>query len=109
MNISPCLWFDDRALDAAQYYVDTFPKSEIKHIAHYGDGHPYGKPGGVMMVVFSLDGNIFRALNGGPIFQISPAVSWVIPCDTQEQMDHYYTRLSASPETEQCGWTQDQF
>jgi predicted 3-demethylubiquinone-9 3-methyltransferase (glyoxalase superfamily) len=62
-----------------------------------------------MMVVFSLDGNIFRGLNGGDMFRLSPAVSWIIPCDTQEEMDHYYSRLSAVPEAEQCGWTQDQF
>jgi predicted 3-demethylubiquinone-9 3-methyltransferase (glyoxalase superfamily) len=109
MNLSPCLWFDGHALEAANYYVDTFPNSGIRHIAYYGDGHPYGKSGDVMMIVFSLDGNIFRILNGGSFFKISPAVSWVIPCDTQEEMDHYYSRLSAVPEAEQCGWTQDQF
>ena len=60
MKLSPCLWFDGIALEAANHYVDTFPNSEIRHIAHYSDGHPYGKSGDVMMVVFSLDGNIFR-------------------------------------------------
>jgi predicted 3-demethylubiquinone-9 3-methyltransferase (glyoxalase superfamily) len=109
MKLTPCLWFDGRALEAANYYISTFPNSEIKHIEYYDENNPHGKTWDAMMIVFSLDGNIFRILNGGPMFQISPAISFVIPCDTEEEVNHYYAKLSHIPEAEQCGWICDQF
>lgn len=109
MTITPCLWFDTQALDAANYYISLFPKSEIKNISYYREWNDHGTPGSVMMVVFSLNGNIFKALNGWPIYKHSPAVSWVIPCKTQKEIDHYWAALSAVPAAEQCGWVMDQF
>ncbi len=109
MKLTPCLWFDGHVLEAANYYVSTFPNSEIKHTEYFNENNPHGKPGEVMMIVFSLDGNIFRILNGGPIFKITPAISFVIPCETEEEVSHYYSKLSAVPEAEQCGWICDQF
>lgn len=109
MHISPCLWFNGRALEAANHYISTFPNSSIKHIGYYDKSNPHGTPWDVMIIVVSLDGNIFHILNGWPIFELSPAVSFIIPCDNQEEVDHYYTNLSAIPEAEQCGWVCDQF
>ena len=108
-TITPCLWFDTEALDAAKYYASLFPNSEIKHIGYYDESNPYGTPGSVMIVVFSLDGNMFHGLNGGPVFKHSPAVSFVVPCQTQDEVDRYWSALSAVPEAEECGWVCDRF
>lgn len=108
-TITPCLWFDTQALDAANYYISIFPNSEIKNVSYYDDSNPYGTPWKVMTVDFVINGSPFIALNGWPTFQITPAISFVIPCKTQREIDHYWERLSAVPEAEQCGWVQDKF
>lgn len=107
--LTPCLWFDTQALDAANYYISIFPGSEIKNVSHYDESNPYGTPGKVMAVDFIIHGTPFMALNGWPDFKITPAISFVIPCKTQKEIDRYWEYLSAVPEAEQCGWVQDKF
>lgn len=97
-KITPCLWFEDQAQAAANTYIGIFQNSRITHIERYGEvGHEYhGKPAGsVMTVAFELDGQPFTALNGGPIFRFNEAVSFQIFCDTQQEVDHYWNKLSA--------------
>ena len=113
-RIAPCLWFDDQAEAAAQLYVGIFPNSKIGKIAHYGEAGRefHGKPpGSVMTVAFELDGLSFTALNGGPIFKFTEAISFQIKCQTQEEVDHYWDKLSAGgdPNAQQCGWLKDKF
>ena len=110
--MTPCLWFDHQAEEAAKFYVSIFKNSKINHIERYGksgaeaSGMSVGK---VMTVTFSLDGNDFMGLNGGPIFKFSEAISFMIECEGQKEIDHYYNKLSAHPESEQCGWIKDKF
>lgn len=107
-NIKPFLWFDHEAEEAANFYVSIFPNSAIDGITRYGDGGP--RPNGtVMTVAFRLDGQEFVALNGGPHFTFSPAVSFVVPCETQDELDRYWDRLSQGGESQRCGWLQDQY
>lgn len=113
-RIAPCLWFDDRAEEAAQLYVSIFPHSRILAIARYGEAgrEVHGsKPGSVMTVSFELDGQGFTALNGGPVFTFNEAVSLQVFCETQEELDHYWTKLSAGGDerAQQCGWLKDRF
>lgn len=111
-KIHPCLWFDDQGEDAAKYYCSVFPNSKITHVAHYvaeGQEVHGKKPGSVMTVVFELDGMRFMALNGGQHFKLSEAVSFVVMCDTQAELDHYWSKLSADPKSEVCGWCKDKF
>ena len=107
-TITPCLWFDTQALDAASFYVEIFPNSRIKNIAYYGENTP-GKSGSVMTVSFLLDGNEFLGLNGGLVFQFTPAISFTIPCENQKEVDYYWEKLSAVRGVEECGWVQDKF
>lgn len=112
--INPCLWFDSEAEDAANHYIGIFPNSRITDISHYGnEGQEiHGQsPGKVMTVAFELDGKLFTGLNGGPAFTISPAISFQIMCDTQEEVDHYWEKLKEGGpvEAQQCGWVQDKF
>ena len=109
-KISPMLWFDDQAEEAAQLYVSVFDDAEIGRVSRYGPGGP--KPEGSAMVVeFTLAGQRFTALNGGPQFAFTPAVSLVVDCTTQEEVDHYWDKLSegGDPEARQCGWLKDRF
>lgn len=113
-RIVPCLWFDDQAEAAANFYVGIFKNARITNIARYTDAgkEHHGKPvGSVMTVSFELDGQSFTALNGGPIFKITEAVSFQVMCDTQEQVDHYWNRLSegGDPSAQNCGWLKDKF
>ncbi|MBX3439256.1 MAG: VOC family protein [Planctomycetaceae bacterium] len=113
-KITPCLWFDDQAEDAARYYVSIFKNSRIVEIARYTDigQEIHGKPpGSVMTVVFELDGQEFTALNGGPIFQFNEAVSFQVYCETQAEIDHFWEKLGAEgdPQARQCGWLKDKF
>jgi predicted 3-demethylubiquinone-9 3-methyltransferase (glyoxalase superfamily) len=111
-KIHPCLWFDDQAEDAAKYYVSVFPNAKITHTARYvaeGQEIHGKKPGSVMSVVFELDGMRFMALNGGAHFKLNEAVSFVVLCDTQAELDHYWSKLSADPKSEVCGWCKDKF
>ena len=111
-KIVPCLWFDSEAEQAARFYVEVFPNSRIVHIAKYPEAgkEVHGRqPGSVLTVAFELQGQSFTALNGGPIFKFNEAISLQIMCDSQEEVDHYWSRLSTVREAEQCGWVKDKF
>lgn len=107
-KITPCLWFDDQAEDAANFYVSIFKNSRITAMSRYGDAGP-GPKGGVMTVAFELDGQSFTGLNGGPIFKFNEAISMIVNCETQSEVDHYWEKLSAGGHTQQCGWLKDKF
>ena len=108
-RISPCLWFDGEAEEAAKFYVSVFPNSKIGRISRYGDAGP-GPKGSVMTVAFTLDGQEFIGLNGGPQFKFTEAVSFTVYCDTQKEVDSYWTKLTAGGGKEvQCGWVKDRF
>ena len=113
-RITPCLWFDTEAEEAARYYVGVFRNSRILNVAKYGEAGQDvtgAKPGSVMTVTFELEGHRFLALNGGPAFKFNEAVSFQINCDTQEQIDYYWERLGAGgdPKAQVCGWLKDKF
>jgi len=111
-RIIPCLWFADDAEEAAQYYVSIFPDSRMGAVTRYGtEGFEFhGRPeGSVMTVDFELDGQPFTALNGGPIFTFSEAVSFQIMCDDQAELDHFWEHLTAGGEEHPCGWLKDRF
>jgi predicted 3-demethylubiquinone-9 3-methyltransferase (glyoxalase superfamily) len=113
-RISPCLWFDREAEEAAKFYVSIFEHSRITRITHYGkEGREiHGKPAGsVLTVVFELDGTSFTALNGGPSFKFNEAISLQVSCETQEEIDRYWDGLSAGgdPQAQQCGWLKDRY
>ncbi|CAN5831397.1 VOC family protein [soil metagenome] len=113
-NITPCLWFDDQAEEAAEFYTTIFNDSRIVNVTRYGDaGHEFhGKPAGtVMTVVFELDGHQFTALNGGPVFEFNEAVSFQVHCETQDQVDYYWEKLSegGDEKAQQCGWLKDRY
>src|SRR5678816_2976794 len=108
-KISPFLWFDKQAEEAANFYVSIFPNSKIKSVSHYPEGSPY-PTGSVMTVDFVLDGEEFTALNGGPEFKPNPATSFVVRCETQEEVDRYWEKLTANGGREsQCGWLEDKY
>ena len=111
-KIVPCLWFDDQGEDAANLYVSIFPNSRIGEISRYGkEGFEiYGREAGTVMTVeFFLDGQRFVALNGGPLFTFSEAISFQILCDDQEEIDHYWEKLTDGGEEGPCGWLKDRF
>jgi predicted 3-demethylubiquinone-9 3-methyltransferase (glyoxalase superfamily) len=113
-TIAPCLWFDDQAEAAAQLYTEVFPNSRITQIARYGTAgqEVHGRPpGSVMTVAFELSGHPFTALNGGPLFTFSEAISFQVSCDTQSDIDYFWEKLSAGgdPKARQCGWLKDRF
>jgi predicted 3-demethylubiquinone-9 3-methyltransferase (glyoxalase superfamily) len=106
--ITPCLWFDTEGEQAAELYTSVFPNSRILHVAHYGEAGP--RPAGtVMMVSFELDGQKLVALNGGPQFTFSEAISFQIDCRSQEEVDHYWSKLGDGGEEGPCGWLKDRF
>jgi predicted 3-demethylubiquinone-9 3-methyltransferase (glyoxalase superfamily) len=107
-RITPCLWFDGQAEEAANVYVSIFRNSKITAISRYGDAGP-GPKGSVMVVGFELDGQAFTGLNGGPMFKFNEAISMVVNCETQEEVDHYWDRLLEGGEPSQCGWLKDRF
>lgn len=107
-KISPFLWFNDQAEEAANLYVSIFKNSKIKHVSRYPEGSPAA--GKVMVVVFELEGREYMALNGGPQFTYSEAFSLVVHCDTQEEIDRYWEKLTSGGGKEgQCGWLKDKF
>jgi predicted 3-demethylubiquinone-9 3-methyltransferase (glyoxalase superfamily) len=113
-RISPCLWFDGQAEEAAKLYTSVFENSKIGKISRYGEAgqEVHGrKVGSVMTVAFELDGQPFTALNGGPDFKFSEAISFQVWCETQEEVDHFWKRLSegGDPKAQQCGWLKDKF
>jgi predicted 3-demethylubiquinone-9 3-methyltransferase (glyoxalase superfamily) len=108
------LWFDDQAEEAASFYVSVFKNSKVTSVARYNKaGHEiHGRPSGsVMTVAFELDGQTFTALNGGPAFRFTEAVSLQVNCDTQAEVDYYWDKLSkgGDPEAQQCGWLKDKY
>jgi predicted 3-demethylubiquinone-9 3-methyltransferase (glyoxalase superfamily) len=107
-RITSCLWFDTQGEDAANFYVSVFPNSRVVNVSHYGEAGP--RPAGsVMTVDFELDGRPFMALNGGPQFTFNEAVSFVIDCADQDEVDYYWTKLSEGGEEGPCGWLKDRF
>jgi predicted 3-demethylubiquinone-9 3-methyltransferase (glyoxalase superfamily) len=113
-RITPCLWFDAQAEEAARFYCSIFKTSAILGISHYGNaGHEiHGRPAGsVMTVAFKLEGQTFTALNGGPLFRFNEAVSLQVNCDTQQEVDYYWERLAAGGDesAQQCGWLKDKY
>jgi predicted 3-demethylubiquinone-9 3-methyltransferase (glyoxalase superfamily) len=107
-SITPNLWFDTQGEDAAKFYVSVFPNSKITAVTHYGDAGP-GVAGTVLTVDFVLDGQRFTAINGGPEFTFDEAVSFLIECADQEELDHYWDTLLEGGEPSQCGWLKDKF
>ena len=113
-KITPCLWFDTQAEEAAKLYTAIFRNSRMVNISHYGDAgyEVHGRPAGtVMTVVFELDGQTFTALNGGPLFTFNEAISFQVYCETQEEVDHYWEKLSegGDEKAQQCGWLKDKY
>lgn len=106
--ISPCLWFDHNAEEAVAFYLAVFPQGRILSTTYYSDGAP-APAGSVMTITFELNGSPFTALNGGPYFSFSPAISFVIHCDDQTEIDYYWERLGNGGKPEQCGWLKDRF
>ena len=107
--ITPNLWFDTQGEDAAKFYVSIFPNSSIDNVSHYGEAGPR-EPGTVLTVDFTLDGTRFTAINGGPEFSFDEAVSFLIPCKDQDEIDRYWKRLLADGGQEsQCGWLKDKY
>jgi predicted 3-demethylubiquinone-9 3-methyltransferase (glyoxalase superfamily) len=107
-KITTFLWFDSQAEEAANFYVSIFKNSKILSIARYGKAGP-GPEGGVMTVEFQIDGQKFIALNGGPLFKFTEAISFVINCETQQEVDEYWEKLSAGGEESMCGWLKDKY
>lgn len=108
-RITPFLWFDNNAEEAANFYVSVFPNSKVLRVTRYGDTGP-GPAGSVMTVDFDLDGEEFVGLNGGPKDKFNWAVSFVVNCETQEEVDYYWDKLSENGgEKSRCGWLKDQF
>ena len=107
-KITPCLWFDDQAEEAVNHYVSIFKNSKIGDVTRYGEaGH--GPPGSVKTIMFRLDGQEFMALNGGPHFRFNEAVSFVVSCETQEELDEYWEKLSEGGAKVECGWLKDKY
>jgi predicted 3-demethylubiquinone-9 3-methyltransferase (glyoxalase superfamily) len=111
-KIAPCLWFDNQAEEAANFYTSIFRNSKIKSISHYGkEGYEiHGqKEGTVLTVNFKIYGQPFTALNGGPIFKFNESISFQVFCKTQEEIDNYWSKLSDGGEEGQCGWLKDKY
>ena len=107
-KITPFLWFDTQAEEAANFYVSVFKNSRVITLARYGDAGP-GPKGSVMTVEFELDGERFVGLNGGPNFKFTEAVSFVVNCKDQEEVDHFWEKLTAGGKEVQCGWLKDKY
>lgn len=112
-RITPCLWFDTQAEEAAQYYCSVFPNSKVTKVTHYPTeglaDFQKDFAGKVLTVEFELDGEYMMALNGGPIFKFNEAISLMVDCKDQEEIDYYWEKLSYVPEAEQCGWCKDKY
>lgn len=108
-KITPFLWFDNQAEEAANFYTSVFPNSKILGVVHSSADTPAGPKGMVLTVDFELDSTHFTALNGGDFVKFNEAVSFVISCKDQEEIDYYWEKLSAVPESEQCGWLKDKY
>src|SRR3954471_1766337 len=104
-TITPHLWFDKEAKEAAEFYVSIFPNSKITHTSQIKNT----PSGDCDIVSFELNGQPFMAISAGPYFKFNEAISFLIPCDSQEEIDHYWSKLSADPKAEQCGWCKDKY
>jgi predicted 3-demethylubiquinone-9 3-methyltransferase (glyoxalase superfamily) len=107
-GITPFLWFDDKAEEAASFYTSLFPNSRIVHVTPYGEVGP-GQAGTTMTVDFELDGQAFTALNGGPEFTFTEAISFLVNCETQDEIDQLWERLAEGGEQGPCGWLKDRY
>ena len=107
-KITPFLWFDNNAEEAVNFYASVFKNARVGRVARYGEAGP-GPKGSVMTAQFELAGQQFVALNGGPVYKITPAISFVVNCETQDEVDHYWSKLTAGGKEIQCGWLQDKF
>jgi predicted 3-demethylubiquinone-9 3-methyltransferase (glyoxalase superfamily) len=107
-KITPFLWFDGKAEEAMNFYTSTFKNSKVRDVMRYGDAGP-GPKGSVMSATFEIEGQEFIALNGGPAFNFTPAISFFVNCETQQEVDDLWAKLSAGGKTQQCGWLQDKF
>jgi len=107
-KITPFLWFDHQAEEAMNFYVSVFKNSKVLSVNRYGDAGP-GPKGSVMTASFELDGQVFTALNGGPVYKFSPAISFVVHCETQAEVDEYWDKLSEGGKENQCAWLDDKF
>lgn len=107
-KITPFLWFDGQAEEAAEFYTSLFPGSRIHSVSRYTDAGP-GEPGSAMVVSFTLNGQEFSAINGGPEYHFTPAVSFYVNCGTQEEVDFLWERLTDGGRPEQCGWLTDRY
>jgi predicted 3-demethylubiquinone-9 3-methyltransferase (glyoxalase superfamily) len=107
-KITPFLWFDGKAEEAMKFYTSIFRNSKVRDVMRYGDAGP-GPKGSVMSATFEIEGQEFIALNGGPAFSFTPAISFFVKCETQEEVDELWAKLSAGGNTQQCGWLQDKF
>ena len=107
-KITPFLWFDGNAEEAANFYISIFKNSKMGKVSRYGDAGP-GPKGSVMSVTFQIEGQEFFALNGGPQFKFTPAISFFVNCETQQEVDDLWEKLSAGGRTDRCGWLQDKF
>jgi predicted 3-demethylubiquinone-9 3-methyltransferase (glyoxalase superfamily) len=107
-KITPFLWFDGKAEEAAKFYTSIFKNSKLGQIRRYGQSGP-GSAGSVMSATFQLEGQEFVALNGGPQFTFTPAISFFVNCETQEEVDHFWEKLSEGGAKNRCGWLQDKF
>jgi predicted 3-demethylubiquinone-9 3-methyltransferase (glyoxalase superfamily) len=107
-KITPCLWFDNQAEEAARFYTSLFKNSKITHITRYSEAGP-GVPGSVMVVNFQLDGQEFIALNGGPVFHFTEAISLSVDCESQAEVDELWDKLTEGGEESQCGWLKDRY
>jgi len=107
-RISPCLWFDNQAEEAVNFYLSIFKNAKIKSTTRFGEAGP-GPKGSVMVIAFELDGVELIALNGGPIFKFNEAVSLSISCQSQAEVDHYWNKLTAGGTESQCGWLKDKY
>lgn len=111
-KLTPCLWFDDKAEEAARFYVSIFKNAKLGNIARYGEAgaQASGRPkGSVMTVTFEIDGQEFVALNGGPLFKFTEAVSFMVKCESQQEIDEMWSTLSEGGEEGPCGWLKDKY
>ena len=107
-KINPCLWFDVNAEEAVNFYISIFKNSKIDILTRYGKNAPLPE-GTVLTIAFQLDGQHFLALNGGPVYTFSEAISFIVNCDTQEELDYFWSKLSEDGREVQCGWLKDKF
>lgn len=107
-NITPFIWFDNQAEEAMNFYVSIFKDSKVLDVSRYGEAGP-GEPGSVMVANFQIEGQEFSAINGGPHFKLTPAISFMVSCETQEEVDKLWDALLEGGEAMQCGWVTDRF